>query len=88
MTGRLHHLRIRKARGLRAVALGITGRGLWTVQCDACPGVEFLTYRRHDQAVTVAALHIRGMSPGWAMFSTDLSLTLERAARIRARFEP
>lgn len=77
---RLHHVRIRKARGFRRAALVLLGRGLWTVECVGCPGVEFPTTQRHDQAVTMAAAHI-GTMPG--ILSTSLALDAETAARIR-----
>lgn len=76
-----HHVRIRKARGLWAALLRMTGRGLWTVRCHACPGLEFPTTRSHDQAVTMAALHMRTTWPG--LLSTDLILDQETADRIR-----
>lgn len=81
---RPHHVRIRKARGLSAFGLRISGRGLWRVSCDSCPDLEFPTYHRHDQAVDAAAVHLL-TPPGWpGILSTDDLLDPATAARIRA----
>lgn len=79
---RPHHVSIRKARGLQALGLRITGQGLWTVRCRTCPA-EFPTCRRHDQAMDLAAAHLAYVA-GPGLLSTDLRLDQDTADRIRA----
>lgn len=62
----MRRVRIFKARGLKAITLLVTGRGLWCVECSTCLDIT-ITFRTHDRAVSFVGAHLNGHAKAEAL---------------------